>query len=80
MQTAERPYANPVKYGYRALARALSPRKPLTVSQWADAERRLSGEQGLEHNPAETAGGGDDTFVVTLEQLPVYPTFVIVAF
>ena len=27
---------------FAALARALAPRKPLTVSQWADAERRLS--------------------------------------
>lgn len=29
-------------HGLRALARALAPRKPLTVSQWADLERRLS--------------------------------------
>ena len=28
--------------GYRALARALAPRKPLTVSQWADAHMVLS--------------------------------------
>lgn len=42
METPERIYANPAKHGYRALARALAPRKPLTVSQWADAERRLS--------------------------------------
>ena len=27
---------------YAAMARALAPRKPLTVSQWADLERRLS--------------------------------------
>lgn len=27
---------------YRAIARAIAPRKPLTVSQWADAHRRLS--------------------------------------
>lgn len=27
---------------YAALARGLAPRKPLTVSEWADAERRLS--------------------------------------
>ena len=42
MQTTERIYANPAKHGYRALARALAPRKPLTVSQWADVERKLS--------------------------------------
>jgi phage terminase large subunit GpA-like protein len=35
-------YASPAQYGYRAMARALAPRKPLTVSQWADAERRTS--------------------------------------
>jgi phage terminase large subunit GpA-like protein len=40
--TAERHHANPQKHGYRALARALAPRKPITVSQWADKERRLS--------------------------------------
>lgn len=28
--------------GYKAFARAVAPRKPLTVSQWADAHRRLS--------------------------------------
>ena len=36
------PYANPYIYGLRALSRALTPRKPLTVSQWADKDRRLS--------------------------------------
>jgi len=35
-------FANPRVSGLRAMARALSPRKPLTVSQWADLERRLS--------------------------------------
>jgi phage terminase large subunit GpA-like protein len=35
-------FANPNHHGLRALARALAPRKPLTVSQWADANRRLS--------------------------------------
>lgn len=35
-------YADPRTHGFRALARALAPRKPLTVSQWADAERRTS--------------------------------------
>jgi phage terminase large subunit GpA-like protein len=36
------PFADPRTAGYRALARALAPRKPLTVSQWSDLERRLS--------------------------------------
>ena len=36
-----RPFAQPSR-GLHAMARALAPRKPLTVSQWADAERRLS--------------------------------------
>ena len=35
-------FASPRTNGYRALARAIAPRKPLTVSQWADLERRLS--------------------------------------
>lgn len=34
-------YASPAR-GLRALQRALAPRKPMTVSQWADAERRTS--------------------------------------
>lgn len=36
------PYADPYVYGLRALARSLAPRKPLTVSQWADKNRKLS--------------------------------------
>lgn len=35
-------FANPRVHGFRAMARALAPRKPMTVSQWADLERRLS--------------------------------------
>lgn len=35
-------FANPAQHGFRALARALAPRKPLTVSQWADLEMGLS--------------------------------------
>lgn len=35
-------FAKPRADGFRALARALAPRKPLTVSQWADAHRVLS--------------------------------------
>lgn len=34
-------FASPAR-GMRAMQRALAPRKPLTVSQWADVERRLS--------------------------------------
>lgn len=34
-------FCKPVR-GLRAMARALAPRKALTVSEWADAERRLS--------------------------------------
>ena len=34
-------YASPAR-GLRAMQRALAPRKPMTVSQWADAERRTS--------------------------------------
>lgn len=40
-------YATPAR-GYRAFARAVSPRKALTVSQWADAERRLSAKGSAE--------------------------------
>lgn len=42
--TAEVIFSNPRLHGYRALARALAPRKPMTVSQWADAHRMLSGK------------------------------------
>ena len=31
-----------------SIARALAPRKPLTVSQWADLERRLSSKGSAE--------------------------------
>ena len=34
--------------GYRAFARAVAPRKPITVSQWADKERRLSSKGSAE--------------------------------
>ncbi len=37
----EKVYSSPVS-GYGVLARACAPRKALTVSQWADAERKLS--------------------------------------
>ena len=35
-------FAAPRVDGYLAMARAMEPRKPLTTSQWADLERRLS--------------------------------------
>ena len=39
---------------YAAVARALAPRKPLTVSRWADAERRLSSKGSAEAGPWRT--------------------------
>lgn len=48
MIVASTPFACPRTHGYRALSRALKPRKPLTVSQWADAERRLSSKGSAE--------------------------------
>lgn len=42
------PYADPLPAISAALARALAPRKPLTVSQWADLERRLSSKGSAE--------------------------------
>lgn len=42
------PYAAPTPRIAAALARALAPRKPLTVSQWADVERRLSSKGSAE--------------------------------
>ncbi len=42
------PYAQPAPRIAAVLARALAPRKPLTVSQWADAERRLSSKGSAE--------------------------------
>ena len=41
-------FCDPRGLGFRVLARALAPRKPLTVSQWADAERRLSSKGSAE--------------------------------
>ncbi len=38
----------------------------------------IVGQQGLEDHPAQTAGGGDEPVVVTLEQLPVEPGLVVV--
>lgn len=40
-------FASPAK-GYRAFGRAVAPRKALTVSQWADAERKLSAKGSAE--------------------------------
>ena len=37
------------------------------------------GQQGLEHDAAEAAGGGDEALGVALEQLPVEPGLVVVA-
>jgi phage terminase large subunit GpA-like protein len=42
------PYADPLPAIAQAIARALAPRKPLTVSQWADIERRLSSKGSAE--------------------------------
>lgn len=41
-------FANPHTQIAAALARALAPRKPLTVSQWADLHRRLSSKGSAE--------------------------------
>ena len=40
-------FATPAR-GYRAFARAVAPRKAITVSQWSDAERRLSSKGSAE--------------------------------
>ena len=48
------PYAHPLPHIAAALARALAPRKPLTVSQWADKERRLSSKGSAEPGPWRT--------------------------
>ena len=37
------------------------------------------GQQGLEHHPAQAAGGGDEAVVVPLEQLPVEAGLVVIA-
>jgi phage terminase large subunit GpA-like protein len=42
------PFADATTEIRQALARALAPRKPLTVAQWADAERRLSSKGSAE--------------------------------
>ena len=49
------PFASPRAYGFRALARAIAPRKPLTVSQWADAHRRLSSKGSAQAGQWRTA-------------------------
>ncbi len=59
MATSTVIHAPPAAPGiHRAIARALAPRKPLTVSQWADADRRLStkgssvsGQWSTDRNP-----------------------------
>ena len=48
-------YANPDQLLYNALARAFAPRKALTVSQWADNERRLSKKGSAEPGPWRTS-------------------------
>ncbi len=46
-------FATPAR-GYRAFARAVAPRKAITVSQWSDAERRLSSKGSAEAGPWRT--------------------------
>lgn len=41
-------FADPRWHGFRALARTLAPRKPMTVSQWADAHRVLSSKGSVQ--------------------------------
>ncbi|MDR3414207.1 MAG: phage terminase large subunit family protein [Formivibrio sp.] len=41
-------FANPLITLNRAISRAISPRKPLTVSQWSDAHRKLSSKGSAE--------------------------------
>lgn len=48
-------YADPAVVIARAIARAIAPRKPLTVSQWADVERKLSGKGSAEPGQWRTA-------------------------
>lgn len=47
-------FADPRAYGFRALARSLAPRKPLSVSQWADKERWLSSKGSAHAGPWRT--------------------------
>lgn len=47
------PYA-PASILIEAMARALAPRKPLTVSQWADLNRRLSSKGSARHGQWQT--------------------------
>lgn len=47
------PYA-PASNLVEAMARALAPRKPLTVSQWADLNRRLSSKGSARHGQWQT--------------------------
>lgn len=42
------PYADPWHIGARVIARSIAPREPLTVSQWADIERKLSSKGSAE--------------------------------
>ena len=46
-------FATPAR-GYRAFARAVAPRKAITVSQWSDVERRLSSKGSAEAGPWRT--------------------------
>ena len=46
-------FAKPTR-GYQACARAVAPRKAMTVSQWADKERRLSSKGSAESGPWRT--------------------------
>ena len=48
-------FADPIAKGGRAFARAVAPRKPLTVSQWADLERRLSSKGSAESGQWRTS-------------------------
>ncbi|NDA99463.1 MAG: hypothetical protein EBY25_00560 [Betaproteobacteria bacterium] len=42
MSDAERPCANPCHLGFRALARAVAPRKSMTISQRVYEHRQIS--------------------------------------
>ena len=53
MSDDERPCANPRHLGFRALARAVAPRKSMTISQWVYEHRQIS-SKGAATTPPTT--------------------------
>ncbi len=57
----------------------VAPEHVLETARQLEGALLLVGQQGLQHDATQASGGGDDAFVVALEELPVDAGLVVVA-